>query len=70
MKKKKSFNAQFKRGTVPLQPVDESNRVYRKEPAPPSAVRKRQGVALGFQSQARPGLSGMSDYPRKAKRGR
>lgn len=69
---KKSPNSasqrQFRGGYVPQQPVDESNRVYRKEPESPSKIRKRDGVQPGSQSQARPGLVGMQDFKR-GKRG-
>lgn len=56
---------QFKGGNVPRQPVDEFDRVDRKEPGNPKKARNRSSVAPGFQSQARPGLQGMSDYTRK-----
>ena len=56
---------QFKRPYVPKEPVDPSNRVDRKEPQSPTKTRKRQGVALGNQSEARPGQVGWSDYTRR-----
>jgi hypothetical protein len=55
---------QFKRGTVPQQPVDEWDRRGKPEPSSPSKARKRQGVKLGSQTEARPGLVGMQDYKR------
>lgn len=56
---------QFRGGYVPREPVDESNRVDRKEPEDPERARKRQSLSLGNQSQARPGQRGWSDYNRK-----
>ena len=58
---------QFKKGYIPIQPVDESNRSYRVEPNSPSKARKRDSVQLGSQTEARPGLAGMQDYKRKPK---
>jgi hypothetical protein len=58
---------QFKNGTAPVQPADEFDRTYRREPNPPSNNKKRQSVALGKMSQARPGLAGMQDFKRKNK---
>ncbi len=68
--KKKSNVKQFRRGSVPQEPVDSDNRVGNKEPSSPSKERKRSGVKLGAQVEARPGLVGLSDYPRDKKRGR
>ena len=68
MAKKNVVNQrQFKGGYIPIQPVDEDNRAYRMEPNSPSKARKRDSVQPGAQTQARPGLVGMSDYPRKPK---
>lgn len=68
MAKKNVVNQrQFRGGSAPQQPVDEWNRSYRTEPNSPSETRKRSGVALGFQTEARPGLVGMQDRPRKSK---
>jgi len=61
---------QFKGGYVPDQPVDADNRANRIEPNSPSKARKRDSVQPGAQTQARPGLAGMQDYPRKAKGGK
>ena len=58
---------QFKGGYVPDQPPDYEDRAYRAEPNAPSKARKRDNVQLGAQTQARPGLAGMQDYPRKSK---
>ncbi len=58
---------QFKGRTAPVQPADEFDRTYRREPNPPSDDKKRQGVRLGQMTQARPGLSGMQDFKRKKK---
>lgn len=69
---KKSFNSQFRGGYTPAQAVDPDNRVKRdsSENETPAKVRKRAGIAPGFQTKARPGLVGMQDYKRKSKRGR
>lgn len=61
---------QFKGGTAPQQPVDEWNRSYRTEPNSPSASRRRNGVQLGSETEARPGQVGWSDRPRPKKRSR
>lgn len=71
MAKKNVVNQrQFKGGYVPDQSPDYEDRAYRTEPNSPSKARKRDNVQLGAQTQARPGLAGMQDYPRKAKRGK
>lgn len=59
---------QFKGGYAPHQPVDPNGTDIR-EANSPSKQRKRQGVALGFETQARPGLSGMQGRA-PAKKGR
>jgi hypothetical protein len=56
----KNFNKQFKKGTVPKQPIDPNSPLNQIEPSPLKS-RKRDGIALGFQTQARPGLSGVTD---------
>ncbi len=64
---------QFRGGYVPDQPVDEFNRSFRKEPLSPSpqAQRARNGLNLGSQTQARPGLVGKQDRLKEPKsRGR
>lgn len=66
--KKNSFNKQFKPGTVPDQHWDESVRVNGPEVSSPSEVRKRQGVAIGSQVEANPGMVGKNDYARKRKK--
>ncbi len=68
MAKKSSFNKQFKRGAVPDQHWDESTRVSTHEQDAPSKVRRRQGLALGTQAQANPGMVGDSDYSRKRRK--
>lgn len=65
---KSSYSKQFKTGTYPDQHWDESTRVNGHEADSPSKVRKRQGVALGSQTEANPGRSGLSDYTRKGKK--
>lgn len=69
MKKRNSYNRQFKRGTHPDQHWDESTRVNGHEADAPSKMRKRLGVSRGFQVQANPGMTGKNDYSRK-KRGK
>lgn len=61
---------QFRGGYAPQQPVDEWNRSYRVEPNSPSKTRKRSGVQVGFETEARPGQVGWSDRPRPKKRSR
>ena len=61
MKNKMPQN-QCKRCTVPQQPVMPHS-MENREAASPSAQRKRNSVALGFQTQARPGQAGLA-YPR------
>lgn len=65
---KSSYQKQFKKGTYPLQPADESTRVNGHEVDSPSEIRKRQGVARGFQTQANPGMSGKQDYTRSRRK--
>lgn len=69
MAKKKNFNRQFRGGYVPDQPVDPHNPRNGHEVSSP-ASRARSGLAPGFQTQARPGLVGMQDRPRKTGRGK
>lgn len=59
---------QFKPGTYPDQHWDESTRVNGHEVDSPSKVRKRQGVALGSQTEANPGMVGKNDYSRKRRK--
>lgn len=61
---KNSYQRQFKPGTMPVQPVDPNSPLNQNKVSKPSNVRKRNSVALGSQTQARPGLVGMSDYKR------
>lgn len=61
---------QFKRGTVPDQHWDESVRTNGPETSSPDNVRKRQGLALGTQEHARPGLVGKQDFDISKKRKR
>ena len=68
MPKKSSYNRQFKSGTYPVEHWDETTRVNGHEPDSPSTIKKRQGVARGFQTQANPGMVGDSDYSRKRKK--
>jgi len=63
--KKNDYNKQFKDGYFPDQHWDESTRVNGHEPASPTEIRKRKGIAMGSQTEAYPGMSGKNDYPRK-----
>ena len=65
MAKKNSFNKQFKPGQFPDQHWDESVRTNGPEVSSPSQVRKRQGVSIGSQVEANPGMAGKTDYSRK-----
>lgn len=62
--KKESFGKQFKRGTYPDQPANETTRVNGPEVSSPSRMRKRNSVALGSQTEANPGMVGKQDYNR------
>jgi hypothetical protein len=68
MAKKSSYSKQFKKGTYPDQSADESVRVNGHEVDSPSKVKKRNGVALGSQMEANPGMVGKNDYSRKRKK--
>lgn len=70
MVKKPTFMGQFKPGTFPDQHWDESTRVNGHEPAAPSPakMRKRSSVAIGSQTEARPGMVAKNDYQRKGKK--
>ena len=59
------FSRQFKGGYYPQEHWDESNRMNGHEISSPTKTRKRQGVALGSQTEARPGMVGKQDYKRK-----
>lgn len=65
---KSSYNKQFKPGTYPVQHWDESTSVNGHEPDSPSKVRKRQGVAIGSQTEANPGMVGKADRSRKRRK--
>jgi len=62
----KSFNTQFRGGYYPQEHWDESTRTNGHEVASPSKVKNRQGIALGSQVEARPGMVGKADFSRKA----
>ena len=61
---KTSYQKQFKPGTMPFQPADPNSPLNQNKVSTPSKQKKRQSVALGSQTQARPGMVGMSDYKR------
>ncbi len=61
---KGAFMSQFKRGTVPLQHWDESTRVNDPKSSTPEKMRKRNSVAVGNQTEARPGMVAKSDFKR------
>lgn len=62
---KSSFNKQFKRGAYPVEHWDESTAVNGHEPDSPAKSRKRQSIALGSQTEARPGIVGKQDFKRR-----
>ena len=66
--KKNSYNKQFKGGYFPNQHWDESTRVNGHEVDPPSKVRKRQGVSIGSQTEAYPGMIGKNDFKRNRRK--
>jgi hypothetical protein len=70
MARKSSYMGQFKPGAYPDQHWDESTRVNGHEAGPPSPskMRKRDSVALGSQTEARPGMAGKNDYSRKGRK--
>jgi hypothetical protein len=68
MSKSSSFNRQFLGGYFPQEHWDESDPRNGHEVAPPSEVRKRQGVAIGSQTAANPGMVGKADYSRKRRK--
>lgn len=56
---KSKFMSQFKKGQVPNQaPSWESTLNIREPDDASNKIKKRQGVALGAQTQANPGLEG------------
>jgi hypothetical protein len=59
------FNMQFADGYFPQESYGETRIPLYREAASPSATRKRQGLALGTQEQARPGMVGKQDRERK-----
>jgi len=62
--KNDGFSTQFK-GPMPLEPISPLGPILR-EASPPSASRKRQGVAVGSQTEANPGLVGMQGRMQRA----
>ena len=62
---KSSYTKQFKKGTMPNQPVDPDSPLNQHEPDSPSKQRKTNSLAPGTAGEARPGLAGHSDYSRK-----
>lgn len=68
MTAKSSYAKQFKKGTYPDQHWDDSTRVNGHEQDPPSKVRKRQGIAIGSQTEAYPGMVSKADYSRKRRK--
>lgn len=64
MAKRSSFNRQFRGGYYPQEPADESTRVNGREPDSPSKIRKRQGLEIGRQTEAMPGMVGKQDRKR------
>ena len=68
MRKNDSFSRQFRGGYYPMEHWDESNRQNGHEVSSPSSTRKRLGVTLGSQTEARLGMVGKQDYKRKARK--
>jgi hypothetical protein len=58
------FAKQF-RGPMPQEPISPLGPIYR-EASPPTASRKRQGVAIGSQTEAWPGMAGKQGRMAKA----
>jgi hypothetical protein len=58
------FAKQFKE-RMPLEPISPLGPILR-EASPPSAMRKRNSVAVGSQTEANPGMVGKQDRMRKA----
>jgi len=61
--KLKTPQRQFKNKTAPQQHVMPHS-MENREAGSPSAMRKRDSVAPGFQTQARPGISGIYGRPK------
>jgi hypothetical protein len=60
---KRNFAKQFKPGTFPDQAPFPRGRYY-DDSESATAIKKRQGVALGNQVEARPGMVGKQDRSR------
>ena len=54
----KKFVKQFKKGQIPNETPNWESTLNYREPADPDKMRKRQGVSLGNQVEARPGRDG------------
>lgn len=65
-----AYAKQFKPGTYPDQHWDESQKILGvHDQDPPSKVRKRQGVAIGSQEAANPGMvPGQGSVPLKKRK--
>ncbi len=61
---KTSYEKQFKKGTMPIQPVQPHSPLNSPEVGSPGKQRKRDSVKLGSQTEARPGLAGVTDFDR------
>lgn len=64
MSKPTSFEKQFLGGYFPQEHWDESTRENGHEVSSASSTRKRQGVSLGSQQDANPGMTGKNDFSR------
>jgi hypothetical protein len=60
-----SYARQFKGVSMPQEPINPLGPIYR-EAAPPSEVKKRQGLEVGRQTEANPGMVGKQDRMHKA----
>jgi hypothetical protein len=67
---KKSWASQFKKGTVPNQPIDPGSMVKRANSDSNAKSKSRKGLGLGTMQQAAPGLAMRSSFgvPKKKKR--
>jgi hypothetical protein len=62
----KQFASQFKRGTVPRQPVDPGSPLNGPPVSSPS--KKRNSVSLGSMSEAYPGMVGKQSFGKNRKK--
>lgn len=64
-----SYNRQFRGGYVPQEPISPLGPIYREAAPPfPEAIKRRQGIALGNQMEARPGMAGKQGRTHKLRK--